>query len=294
MYDTTPESLPFFNESLLKMKEVSVAAPYQKELFALGNDSLTTQCFMPQKMVKARFVTALEPPKIMREKTIQSKTSSSDLLIGMVPFAIFAIIVFTKAMYPRRFFQMIKASFSNSAQWLLLHEWYPLNNGLSYLYSGLYFLSYTLLLRSIGGHFGSAPAITGHEWIDLLIIFGAVGVVIIGKYLTILMLALIFDVKDSGERYLTTQITFSLLTVLLLVPLLLILEFQDNDFVFFMSLTLLGLLHLIRISRSFAVGLAERSFNLFYLFLYLCTLEIVPLLVLLKTVLILSNGEAFG
>lgn len=294
MYDTTPESLPFFNESLLKMKEVSVAAPYHKELFALGNDSLTTQCFMPQKMVKARFVSALEPPKIMREKTIQSKTSSSDLLIGMVPFAIFAIIVFTKAMYPRRFFQMIKASFSNSAQWLLLHEWYPLNNGLTYLYSGLYFLSFALLIRSIAEHFGSAPAITGNEWLDLLIIFGVVAFVILGKYLTILMLAFIFHVKESGERYLTNQITFSLISVLLLVPLLLILEFQESDFMFFVSLILLGLLHLMRISRSFVVGLSERSFNLFYLFLYLCTLEIVPLLVLLKTVLILSNGEAFG
>lgn len=294
MLNTKSETLPIFTESLLKMKEISVVAPYRKELFALGNDSLAEDCFMPQKMVKARFVTAMEPHKLMHEKVIQKANNQNNIFFGLLPFLIFAVIVFTKAMYPRRFFQMIRASFSNNAQWLLLHEWYPLNNGLTYLYSSLYFLAYALLIRSIASHLGLEIMITGNNAVDLLIVLGAVALVLIGKYLTILLLSYIFHLKDSGERYLTNQISFSLISILTLIPILLVLHFQDSDLVFFTSLVLLGLLHFIRIIRSFMVGLVGRSFNLFYLFLYLCTLEIVPLLVLLKTVLILSNGEPFG
>jgi hypothetical protein len=294
MLNNTSETQPIYNESILKMKEVAIVASDRKELFGLGNDTLLTHCYIPSKMEKDIFLSVGRKPVSMQEKLLPQTSSFSGSLIGILPLVMFATIVLTKAIYPRRFFQMITASFSNSAQWQLLREWYPLNNGLTYLYTFLYFTGFSLLIQSIANHTGGGLSISGNSFLDLLILFGGVSFIISGKYITIMTLAIIFNSRESGERYLTNQITFSLISVLLMIPILLVLNFQASEWSLIGSFIVLGLAQLIRIIRSLRVGLTEKAFGLLYLFLYLCALEIVPLLVLVKVFLLLTNGEAFG
>jgi hypothetical protein len=58
-----------------------------------------------------------------------------------------------------------------------------------------------------------------------------------------------------------------------------------------MSIILVLVLLLFRFYRSFIVGLSNRRFSILYLFLYLCALEIVPFLLLIKLVLLFVSGE---
>jgi len=294
MQYNTSESQLIYNESILKMKEVAIIASDRKERFGLENDTIITHCYMPSKMKKDLFLSVGRKPVSLQEKLLTQETSFSGSFIGLLPLVMFASIVLTKAIYPRRFFQMITASFSNNAQWQLLREWYPLNNGLTYLYTFLYFIGFALLIQSIAEHTGGGLFITGNNYLDLLILFGGVSFIISGKYITIMALAVIFNSRESGERYLTNQITFTLISVLLMIPILLVLNFQANEWSLIGSLVVLGLAQLARIMRSMRVGLTEKAFGLLYLFLYLCALEIVPLLVLVKVFLLLTNGEAFG
>ncbi|KAF0131372.1 MAG: hypothetical protein FD155_1036 [Bacteroidetes bacterium] len=294
MQYNTSESQPIYNESILKMKEVAIIASDRKERFGLENDSIITHCYMPSKMEKDLFLSVGRKPVSLQEKLLTQETSFSGSLISLLPLVMFASIVLTKAIYPRRFFQMISASFSNNAQWQLLREWYPINNGLTYLYTFLYFIGFALLIQSIAEQTGGGLFITGNNYLDLLILFGGVSFIISGKYITIMTLAVIFNSRESGERYLTNQITFTLISVLLMIPIILVLNFQTNEWSLIGSVVLLGLAQLARIIRSMRVGLTEKAFGLLYLFLYLCALEIVPLLVLVKVFLLITNGEAFG
>lgn len=283
-----------FQESLYGKQEIVLPAVEEKVLFALSGDSLTSQCYLPVKMVKKQFITAGKKSAVVQIREKRPEAPVTAELGGLIPFAMFGLIILTKVLYPRRFYQMITASFSNNAQWQLLREWYPLNNGLTYLYTTLYYLGFALLISSIGTAIGGGISITGKWLPDILILFGGVAFIISGKYVTIMSLAVIFNSRDSGERYLTNQITFSLISVLFLIPVLLLLHFQPNELSLIGSLVLLGFVQTVRIIRSMRVGLTEKSFGLIYLFLYLCALEIVPLLILIKSFLLLSKGEAFG
>lgn len=291
----TETEAPFYKASLLHFKEINSPDPSQAVMFALGSDTLLTHCYMPGKMHKANFIASRKDAVRLADKPLAENTVYATPFVGILPFFIFAFIVVSKALYPRRFFQLISASFSNQAQWQLLREWYPLNNGLTYLYTTLYFVGYTLLINAIASQGGGAGiSITGLWWLDLLLLFLGVSLIISGKYFTIMFLAVIFNAKDSGERYLTNQITFGLISVLVLIPVLLAMYFQASELSMIAGIVIIGLVQLFRMIRSWRVGLTEKAFGLHYLFLYLCALEIIPLLIVIKTYQIFAAGGVIG
>ncbi len=275
-------------------KTYTIAGASAREWFGLGGDSLVSHCVVPVKMIKHPFVRQGMKSMEIAPRALKPATVDGTMFTGLIPFIIFGLVVITKVLYPRRFFQFITASFSNNAQWQLLREWYPLNNGLTYLYSLMYFAAYALLINGIAMSTGGSISIVGSWWLDLLLLFLIAAFIISGKYLTIMFLAVLFDARDSGERYLTTQITFALVSLLVMVPLLLVLYYQPGPISLVTSLIMLGLTQFLRIVRSLRVGLTEKSFGLLYLFLYLCALEIIPLLIVIKTFQIFANGGVIG
>jgi hypothetical protein len=78
---------------------------------------------------------------------------------------------------------------------------------------------------------------------------------------------------------------------LILLPMLLVMIYNPSIYIVFFSFGIIFILLIFKIIRSFVSGLIQPPFSILYLFLYLCALEIMPLIVLTKIFFMLSNGE---
>jgi hypothetical protein len=269
-----------------------VPADNHPQAFGVFSISDSDVFYLPVSMQLKSFVTTSKPkgPVDLQPRKIANQSGDWH---GLVVLLMFFIIVLTKVIYPRRFNQFIQASYSNAGLHMLLREWHPIRNVLTYLYGFVYLAGFAVIILQILDYIGADFVITGKSYYDFLIVLGGVVLVIAGKYQTILWLSVIFNLKDSGIRYLANQIIFGLITSLLFIPVLLVLIYNPSDIAVISALLILLLVQLTRLFRSFVVGLAEKGIHLFYLFLYLCALEIVPLLLLAKTMMILSEDGVF-
>ena len=87
--------------------------------------------------------------------------------------------------------------------------------------------------------------------------------------------------------FMLTNFVFNLMTGLLLFPVIAISVYTSSKEVLIFALLLWLLIFVYKITREFFTGLSLIKFSLFNRFLYICTLEILPILIFIK--LVMSN-----
>jgi hypothetical protein len=95
---------------------------------------------------------------------------------------------------------------------------------------------------------------------------------------------IIFDTRESARAYQLNIMIFNYLIGVLLFPLTIIAFYWNNRIFLIFGIIIISLLITYRIFRGILTGLTNKNYNLFYLFLYLCTLEILPLLLLYNVI----------
>ncbi len=122
-----------------------------------------------------------------------------------------------------------------------------------------------------------------NQLIFLFIIISVIGFMMIKAFFTRLAGA-IFKTNEHAHAYRLNALIFNHTTGILLFPvILLIVYFQEQPFMW-IALGLISILLTYRFIRSISIGLSNTKFSVFYLILYLCTLEILPLLLLIKVI----------
>jgi hypothetical protein len=94
--------------------------------------------------------------------------------------------------------------------------------------------------------------------------------------------SLLFKNPGTASENIQNIIIFNLTGGMLLLPLLLLSHYSSKALFLNISIGIISILLIIKLYRSFLIGLADQKFSLFHLFLYLCTLEILPILVIAK------------
>ncbi len=121
--------------------------------------------------------------------------------------------------------------------------------------------------------------------IDLLACVGAIFAIFIVKHLVLQILGAIFPISKAIEQYSFTIIIFGIIIGLLLLPASLLIIYAPPNLtntLIYGTFILIGLVYLYRILRSLFIGVKYISLHKFHFFVYLCTIEIAPLLVLIK------------
>jgi hypothetical protein len=106
------------------------------------------------------------------------------------------------------------------------------------------------------------------------------------KKLLYLLMGFIFENSGETGEFLYNFGNYIRVTGIVALPIVLLIAwapFRTPYPLFATGLTIISILHLILIWRGIRIFL-KKQFSIFYLFLYLCTLEILPLLVLLKLI----------
>ena len=102
------------------------------------------------------------------------------------------------------------------------------------------------------------------------------------KILVIWLISVTFKNKETAKEYIQNILIYNLVTGILLLPLLLLIIYTYHEMFLYLAGGLVLIMIFLRFIRGIAIGLSDSKFSLIHLFLYLCTLEILPLLVAAK------------
>lgn len=244
------------------------------------------------KFIGERFVrsgTELQFRPLTRPVEIGPAAWNGYVFVGLI-----ILVVMLKRLATRRYNQLLVCLWGNTPLNLMLREWNPSKSMQTLLVSVIYFTGFSLFaLNAIG----ITSTYSGNDFSDFLLflsIFGGLVVLLSVKFIVIRFLSYLFKTSDESLRYMTNHYGFFASTGLAILPILLVLLYNPSEYFVFFGAGIIFILLIVRIVRSFITGLIQPPFSIFYLFLYLCALEIMPLVLLAKTILMFSNGETWG
>ncbi|MFA5727673.1 MAG: DUF4271 domain-containing protein, partial [Saccharofermentanaceae bacterium] len=85
--------------------------------------------------------------------------------------------------------------------------------------------------------------------------------------------------------YMLNLLVFCLITGPVILIFLVFIVYMKSDFLLYCALVIFSIFFIFRVLRGFYIGMGLRKFSFLFLFVYLCSLEILPLLVLVKLLL---------
>ena len=102
------------------------------------------------------------------------------------------------------------------------------------------------------------------------------------KIVIIRLLGNVFHTSQTTREYMINIFVFNLISGLILLPLLVLIVYLKSFNFLYIGLIIIALVILFRFFRGFLIGIGLTKFSFLYLFVYLCSLEILPLIVLLR------------
>jgi Domain of unknown function (DUF4271) len=104
------------------------------------------------------------------------------------------------------------------------------------------------------------------------------------KLLVIRWSGFIFKTENSAKEYNANMLVFLIINGLVLLPVSVLSLFVDERNCLYLGFALSSVIYFMWILRGISIGRSEYNFSALHLFLYLCTVEFLPLLVLLKLI----------
>ena len=219
------------------------------------------------------------------QNIVQSKTYYQPFWITLIIVLSVLIIGYLYYAYRSRLAVITEAIFTTRLSAQLSREEHLLSNPVSLLLSVNFLITVSLFLLQI---FSSANfSIDGFQF-DLkwfFVILSILFSVYLIKIITVKIFAFIFHKEQIGNEYIFSVFTFNQLVGIFFIPLVILNAYSQIISVHILMYTGIGILalaFLIRIGKGAVAAFASGQVTLFYLFLYFCTLEVMPLLLAWK------------
>lgn len=206
-----------------------------------------------------------------------------DYLVSSILFLSYIMFVWIFISNRKRLNQIVMGLYAGRYANQLAREEVSLGNRVVIFLSALFIFTMTLFFYQIAGYYGFLPASSMKNtfFITVVAIFLIYGV----KLLVIKMLGFLFETQKEIREYTISVFLFCNAVGLFMLPVVICLAFlkQVNPSVFiYTGFTIITVFFLTRVIRGLIIGLNSTRVSKFYLFLYLCTLEIVPLAIMFK------------
>ncbi len=153
-----------------------------------------------------------------------------------------------------------------------------------------YFLLFLLFFASLGTlfylylqHYG----LVAPELSNLLYCILGVAAIFIIKLSILSIAGFVFPIHKEIRQYTFTIIVFSIILGLLLLPFNILIAYAPTDmatYLIYMAFLAIVLVYLFRTLRGVLIASKYISLHKFHFFMYLCAVEIAPLLVLFKSI----------
>ena len=201
-----------------------------------------------------------------------------------VYLGMFFILALVQLLFFQRFQLLIQAYFSSRSLNQLIREGDPFNERISIALSAIYVMSIAMVIFQVLKllFHQSNFFIPGFQ-LYLLICLAVVGFWAL-KLLIMNFLSIIFMTEKTNNEYKLNILTTISFLGFLLLPILVFTVYLKSSWLIYTCLILIILASLFRLAKGFIIGISLTKFSYFFLFVYLCTLEILPLLVAAKLI----------
>ena len=194
--------------------------------------------------------------------------------------AVLLLVVLNKQLYPRQFRQLltVPGGVANTNQ--LLREWTPTRSFIGFSFFVSYLIVMTLFVQKTCVIFSrDISRYNGFSMFSLF--FGLVTGWVLLRYLILAFIGWLFNQKDLIIRQFTVELSLSTICFLVIQPVLWLVLYTPNSFFVWLGI---GILSIVAVMKLFMEFIDTRVFSKmprFYIFLYFCTLEIAPIVLLL-------------
>ncbi len=199
------------------------------------------------------------------------------ILAGLVCFA--AVV---KAAYPKYFQDIFRLFIQTSRRQKQTPEQIVQGYVPGFLFNILFFIAGGMLITLYGLKMGY---IKGPVWLLTLYSAGILGVVYLFKYAIIVFAGWVFNVKEATSTYSFIIFLINRVIGLVILPLLALISFYTGDVntvLFTIAASVVFFLLVYRYALSLTVIRKNLKVSALHFFIYLCAVELMPLLVIYK------------
>jgi hypothetical protein len=205
-----------------------------------------------------------------------------DYLVALILFLSFCMFVWLYVSNKKRLNQLVKNFYSRSGNRSSKDE-YTVSNRVGFILSLLFLLTISLFTGQLIEYYGWQ--IKGEKISQ----YGTIMVALIGMYLVkigfIRVTGFIFKTGKEAAEYVSAMLVFLNMLGLFMLPVVICLTFirqVDAKIFIYAGYFIIGSFLLLRLLKGLVIGFGSNRVSKFYLFLYLCTLEIIPFIILIK------------
>lgn len=200
---------------------------------------------------------------------------------------VFGLYVLLKISEDKKMTKVFVSAFSLQEAKQLYREDYKLTKRLPVFLSFAYILVLAFLMLFTNNYFGLI--FQNYSEIQQYILFVVIVLLIYTvKYIVNSIFSIIYKQKELTKEYFLNAFTISHTLGIVLFPMVLGLYFTkySPEIFLYPALIMSVSFYIIKLYRSFVISVIEQNVGILYIFLYLCALEILPILVLIKFLLV--------
>ena len=221
-------------------------------------------------------------------KTSMTEHIQPDWIMGILLLC-FILLAWTQVFYHKRIRQVFRAPFSKRFINQLTRDGNLFKERISVTLGIIYLLTFSLLLFEFNEQilkidFGIIHGVALFGMITLANL-----VILTVKVTLVQLIGGVFRTRETTYNYLLNLLIFALLTGPLMLGILVLILYLKLPVLLYICLIVFILVFIFRFVRGFFIGIALTKFSYLFLFVYLCSLEILPLLVIIKILLNLAQ-----
>ncbi len=230
-------------------------------------------------------------PSLFKNHLLTVKNPKPEIHFTNYDFAISGILLFLYILFVwmyvsnyKKLSQIINGFYINRNSNQLSREDLSIGNRVSFFLSIFFIINLTIFISKVIAYYGIQFGISNIFILNIII-----GIAIIAayclKFASIKLFGYIFKVQREANDYMMTIFLFCNTLGLFMLPIVVGLTFvkQVSPLVFIYSgIGVIVTFFLIRMIRGLILGLNSSEISKIYLFMYLCTLEILPIAIMVK------------
>ncbi len=198
------------------------------------------------------------------------------------------ILVWARNSHNKRFSRISKAFFNIREFYQVVREEYAMTNSLSIGMMLLFVLIISVFFFQLNSYYGLYALSPSAFFFYLKIVASVLSFFIIKMLIVSLLGALFYDKSDQVTDFLYNIFLTNNVSGILLIPIVVFMAYfraVSMPLLIFTSGILLISIYLYRVWRSFNISAGEGRVSKLYFFAYLCSLELLPFVVIFKVII---------
>ena len=194
--------------------------------------------------------------------------------------AVLLLVVLNKQLYPRQFRQLLSVPGGVAHTNQLLREWTPTRSFIGFSSMLSYAVVMALFVQKACVVFSRDVSAYNGFRLFSIVLACVVGWLVL-RQLILLLMGWLFREKEAVPRQTTVQLSTSTLVLLAIQPILWLVLYTPNSIFIWAGIGIIFAGALLRLVLQFIETRLFSKMPSIYIFLYFCTLEIIPMTVLL-------------